>query len=322
MSGHITRMSRGSSVGSSSSSPTSTSRSTSTWRAAPWQACTCRLTVVGRRLPGGPAVGVGSPVGAQVGLEPAEQRGPARRAGRAQPPRRRRRRGPGCSSRVSRPREASSGWRDALGGRVVVARDGTPPIAGAGRPRAPARAGAATGGRRAARRARASSSTSVTGSRVWPNSESRSGRSRRDAAASPSRSSTPSRVAHVGRRLARRGRAAGATAPVCQSRSASSGRAGAVGVAARAPVGDERRPLHGVRREDAGQPARHRPAASPAEVALVAGDSRGRGGGRGWPPTARRGSRRGPRAAATPAGRGPTGRRARGRAAARRASAG
>ena len=41
MSGHITRMSRGSSVGSSSSRPTSTSRSTSTWRACPWQACTC-----------------------------------------------------------------------------------------------------------------------------------------------------------------------------------------------------------------------------------------------------------------------------------------
>ena len=43
MSGHITRMSRGSRVGSSSSRPTSTSRSTSTWRAGPWQACTWRL---------------------------------------------------------------------------------------------------------------------------------------------------------------------------------------------------------------------------------------------------------------------------------------
>ena len=41
MSGHITRMSRGSSVGSSSRRPSSTSRSTSTWRAAPWQLCTC-----------------------------------------------------------------------------------------------------------------------------------------------------------------------------------------------------------------------------------------------------------------------------------------
>ncbi len=40
MSGHITRMSRGSSVGSSASAPSSTSRSTSTWRAGPWQLCT------------------------------------------------------------------------------------------------------------------------------------------------------------------------------------------------------------------------------------------------------------------------------------------
>ena len=41
MSGHITRMSRGSRVGSSASRPSSTSRSTSTWRAGPWQLCTC-----------------------------------------------------------------------------------------------------------------------------------------------------------------------------------------------------------------------------------------------------------------------------------------
>ena len=41
MSGHITRMSRGSSVSSSASRPSSTSRSTSTWRAGPWQLCTC-----------------------------------------------------------------------------------------------------------------------------------------------------------------------------------------------------------------------------------------------------------------------------------------
>ena len=37
MSGHMTRMSRGSSVGSSASRPSSTSRSTSIWRAGPWQ---------------------------------------------------------------------------------------------------------------------------------------------------------------------------------------------------------------------------------------------------------------------------------------------
>ena len=40
MSGHITRMSRGSSVWSSASRPSRTSRSTSIWRAGPWQLCT------------------------------------------------------------------------------------------------------------------------------------------------------------------------------------------------------------------------------------------------------------------------------------------
>ena len=47
MSGHITRMSRGSSVGSSASRPSSTSRSTSTCRAGPWQACTWTLRSCG-----------------------------------------------------------------------------------------------------------------------------------------------------------------------------------------------------------------------------------------------------------------------------------
>ena len=41
MSGHMTRMSRGSSVSSSASRPSSTSRRTSIWRAGPWQLCTC-----------------------------------------------------------------------------------------------------------------------------------------------------------------------------------------------------------------------------------------------------------------------------------------
>ena len=49
MSGHITRMSRGSSVGSSESRPSTTSRSTSTWRDGPWQACTCTLRSPGSR---------------------------------------------------------------------------------------------------------------------------------------------------------------------------------------------------------------------------------------------------------------------------------
>ena len=68
----ITRMSRGSRVGSSSSSPTSTSRSTSTCRAALWQACTCRLRSP-HEPPPGPLVGAGRVVGAQVVLQPAQQ---------------------------------------------------------------------------------------------------------------------------------------------------------------------------------------------------------------------------------------------------------
>ena len=47
MSGHMTRMSRGSSVVSSVSRPSSTSRSTSIWRAGPWQLCTCTERSVG-----------------------------------------------------------------------------------------------------------------------------------------------------------------------------------------------------------------------------------------------------------------------------------
>ena len=42
-SGHMTRTSRGSRVGSSASRPRITSRSTSTWRVRPWQACTWTL---------------------------------------------------------------------------------------------------------------------------------------------------------------------------------------------------------------------------------------------------------------------------------------
>ena len=74
MSGHITRMSRGSRVGSSWSRPTSTSRSTSTCRAVPWQACTWTDRSRGGADPGRERRGVGRAVGAEVGLQPAEQR--------------------------------------------------------------------------------------------------------------------------------------------------------------------------------------------------------------------------------------------------------
>ena len=60
MSGHITITSRGSSVGSSASRCRIASRSTSTWRARPWQAWTCDAAVARRRArasrPGGAAV--------------------------------------------------------------------------------------------------------------------------------------------------------------------------------------------------------------------------------------------------------------------------
>ena len=105
MSGHITRMSRGSSVGSSASRPSRTSRSTSIWRAGPWQLCTCteRSSVAQR-----PAVRPHR-VGGDVGLQPAQQRvgqfyghrgirRSSASAGRLR-----------CSSRRSRPRVASSG---------------------------------------------------------------------------------------------------------------------------------------------------------------------------------------------------------------------
>ena len=61
MSGHITITSRGSSVGSSSSRWRIASRSTSTWRARPWQAwiCTLRSPAATRPRPPGAAPGAG-----------------------------------------------------------------------------------------------------------------------------------------------------------------------------------------------------------------------------------------------------------------------
>ncbi len=50
MSGHMTRMSRGSSVASSASRPSRTSRRTSIWRAGPWQLCTCTERSPGRSV--------------------------------------------------------------------------------------------------------------------------------------------------------------------------------------------------------------------------------------------------------------------------------
>ena len=78
MSGHITITSRGSSVGSSASRCRIASRSTSTWRARPWQAWTWTLrssgSSSGRSSARRAAARRAAAVGADVGLEPAEQR--------------------------------------------------------------------------------------------------------------------------------------------------------------------------------------------------------------------------------------------------------
>ena len=128
MSGHITRMSRGSRVGSSASRPTSTSRSTSTWRAAPWHACTCTDRSPSPESPCLPpgrhparslarrsccsqpsSVSAWSPAGGSGAAPP-----PVAPAGPADSVR--------CSSRASRPSDPSSGCRTSSAGRVLLAR--------------------------------------------------------------------------------------------------------------------------------------------------------------------------------------------------------
>ena len=185
-----------------------------------------------------------------------ERRGPARP---------RRRRGPGSARGCHGPARPAAGGGPARRTRRRRARPRR--RARAARPRARPRAAAATGARRALAE-RASSSTSVTGSRVWPKSDSRSGRS--SAVAAATQPGHRLGVPHIGRRLPTR-RPAGATAPAATRRSSSRVASGAVGVTTLAPVGDQGGPLHGVRRQDAGQPSRDRPAAGPAQLALVAG---------------------------------------------------
>ena len=150
-------------------------------------------------------------------------------------------------------------------------------------PRRPARVGpqrrrrdaAARRGRRARRASAASRSISVTDSRVWPNSESRVGRSnasgssrsRLDGVAGGAR---PARAPST--RSTRRRQSSG-----CQARSAASGRPAPSVSRPCGPVGHQRRPLPGVRREEAGQPARDREAPAQPEVGLLAGRARARG---------------------------------------------
>ena len=171
MSGHITKMSRGSSVGSSASRPSSTSRSTSTCRAGPWQLCTWTDRSSSRSIrPSRP-----NGVGGDVGLQPAEQRVGLSAAvevfvGRAGPL-------AGCApARADRGR----GW-PAAGARRRGGwcRRGGGSHRGCRRARATARRwdAAATGAGRGGWPVRCSSSMSVNGSRVCPNSDSRCGRS-------------------------------------------------------------------------------------------------------------------------------------------------
>ena len=107
MSGHITTMSRGSRVGSSSSSPSSTSRSTSTWRAAPWQLCTCteRSAGVSCRPSGRTALARRS-AWSQPSMVAGASGSPWWRSVASAATAARLR----WSSRTSRPRVASSGW--------------------------------------------------------------------------------------------------------------------------------------------------------------------------------------------------------------------
>ena len=265
MSGHITRMSRGSSVGSSSRSPTSTSRSTSTCRAVPWQAWTCTE----RSAPARTRLASSAGPGARLARRSACSQ-PSRVAGSAWPA--------GCcsagrspsvrrSSRESRPREASRGCPTRSAERSSARATGPAAAVGAS---ASHSAGEGCGSHRwtsrCSPRAR-SSSTSVTGRRVWPNRESRAGRSRPSA---PSRS-----CASV---VAWRRSGAGAStrttsrrhSSACHRRSGSSVPPAPSVSYADAPVADELRALDGVGGEEAGEPAGHGVAAGRAVVGGVA----------------------------------------------------
>ena len=217
MSGHMTRMSRGSRVGSSWRRPTSTSRSTSIWRAAPWQACTWRLRssgatwraarssavgawLVRRSCWSQPSIVVGSTTGTPP-LSTALAPWSARR-----------------SSRESRPSEASSGWSTSSA-EVSSSRATTPP-----RPDSASQsAGDGCGSQRCTSRtspSAASSSTSVTGIRVWPKSDRRAGRS---SSVAPARSAaTVAAWRTSGGSASTRG-SSRRHSSACQARSSSSG---------------------------------------------------------------------------------------------------
>ena len=317
MSGHITRMSRGSSVGSSCSRPTSTSRRTSTWRDGPWQACTWRLRSAGSCWRPARSVDGRRVVGAQVVLQQAEQGArlgelPGRRPPTGSP---RRRATAAARGRRGRARRAAGG---PPGGRTRRRR-------GRRHRRRPSsashRAGDACGRYRWTSRhspSAPSSSTSVAGRRVCPNSDSRGGRS---SPAPPSRNEATTCWRGGGRAAARPpGSAVDATARAATPGRGRGSRPSPVGVAPLAPVGDERRAA-GWRTTRRATPAGSPRCNGGCGAARRRGRcGRARGASPGWRTTARRGSRRWWRAGARPAVRGPTGRRPRGRSAARPAT--
>ena len=264
MSGHITRMSRGSSVGSSPSSPTSTSRSTSTWRAdavagvhlhrvVAGAVRRARVAASGAALARRSACSQPSSVPGGVGA-PAVWRGGhvAERASQLA----------GVTAQRAEQRVAHQVGRVVVGTRHLAPR--------AVGPSASHSAGEGCGSQRCTSRSApsaSSSATSVSGSRVCPKSESRGGRSR---SAPPLRSR--SRV--VGEAYVRRIRRHPRDEPSPQlglpAQVDVQVAAGAVGVAACSPVGDQRRALDGVRREQAGEPPGHGVAPGRALVVGVA----------------------------------------------------
>ena len=268
MSGHITSTSRGSSVGSSASSPSSTSRSTSTWRAGAVAGVHLdRPVVVGRAA---------APRRRATALaRRSSWSQPSRRVGRAARRSTAARRGAAAvgEGALQLADVAAEGGQqrvaDALVAVVVGARHRT-----ARRPRRPAPATARSegcGSHRCTSRcspSAPSSSTSVTGSRVWPKSESRVGqveRLGRRRAAGPA----SSRVPHVRAAARRRPPPAGATARAARRGRASSARPAAVGVAARAT---SPRPAAAAARR------------TPRTAAPAAGRPRSAGPGAGRPP--------------------------------------
>ena len=247
MSGHMTRMSRGSRPGSRSSRSASTSRSTSTWRDCPWQAWTCTLRSVAGTCrpsrvvpsgglsdrmscwsiasslvgpsPGVPAAAPGAPASPRLSPD-APVPLPADPASSSRPPATASVR---CSSRASRPRLASSGCRTSSPDRSSSR--GTGPTATTGASSSHA-TGEACGSHRWTSRCSARApitSTSLREMRVCPNRDSRPGSSR--SVRRPSRSASTTRAC----------RSSGASAPTTSSTRRHSGGCQARSSATRPP---------------------------------------------------------------------------------------